>query len=307
MIRKFYYLFFICFFLACKTQKIDKKIIKWIPEFQWPVYKKLYPNIPYFSSTFGEPRRDHFHNGLDIAGDAKAVYPLSAGKLLYSFERKDKPFENPRGPGNSIVLDHGYGWWSGYYHLEEIFLDNGNYHLEKAIGTMGNTGRSSGKHLHFYASSHYGRKLVNLLRYLPLSKDPNPPKINYLVIMEENDVIARLSHGKLQKIQLSKNFPIYLEIEDPGLEKNSRRGIYTLAWQLNKDKKQEIKFDELVYKDGTWLLANKKFDSVYKKWFYYLEDLKFQNGQNFLRIEATDFAKNTSKVNFEILVEDYEN
>jgi murein DD-endopeptidase MepM/ murein hydrolase activator NlpD len=52
--------------------------------------------------------------------------------------------------GNAVVIDHGWGVFSGYWHLAEINVNTGDL-LEPGdlIGMVGNTGRSAGPHLHF--------------------------------------------------------------------------------------------------------------------------------------------------------------
>ncbi len=52
--------------------------------------------------------------------------------------------------GNAIVLDHGVGVYSGYWHLSEISVEAGQMvGPGDAIGLVGNTGRSTGAHLHW--------------------------------------------------------------------------------------------------------------------------------------------------------------
>ena len=50
----------------------------------------------------------------------------------------------------SVFIDHGHGIQTRYAHLSKIFVKKGeSVDLGEAIGKIGNTGRSTGKHLHY--------------------------------------------------------------------------------------------------------------------------------------------------------------
>ena len=52
--------------------------------------------------------------------------------------------------GKSVFVDHGYGIQTRYAHLSIIFVKEGkSLLLWQPIGKIGNTGRSTGKHLHY--------------------------------------------------------------------------------------------------------------------------------------------------------------
>ncbi len=55
-------------------------------------------------------------------------------------------------PGRLVVLDHGLGLYTLYFHLEEVGVQpEALVHRGEPIGTVGSTGRATGPHLHFGA------------------------------------------------------------------------------------------------------------------------------------------------------------
>jgi murein DD-endopeptidase MepM/ murein hydrolase activator NlpD len=64
------------------------------------------------------------------------------------------------GYGNLVVIDHGNGWQSLYAHLNDIYVVCGqSIYQGTTIASLGNTGNSSGSHLHFELI--YGSAKVN--------------------------------------------------------------------------------------------------------------------------------------------------
>ena len=101
------------------------------------------------------------HRGIDIAGnEGMAIFAADAGVVVYSGW-------NNYGYGNVVILDHGTGFQTLYAHMSAINVGCGqSVGQGEVIGAFGNTGNSSGAHLHFEVmTSRYGK--VNPWDFLP--------------------------------------------------------------------------------------------------------------------------------------------
>jgi murein DD-endopeptidase MepM/ murein hydrolase activator NlpD len=93
------------------------------------------------------------HEGIDIGGvEGSAVYASDTGVVVYSGWSE-------YGYGNMIVIDHGNGWQTAYAHLQYTSVGCGQaIYRGDTIGALGNTGNSTGPHLHFeMKSTIYGK------------------------------------------------------------------------------------------------------------------------------------------------------
>jgi murein DD-endopeptidase MepM/ murein hydrolase activator NlpD len=107
----------------------------------WPTKGWLTSRYGYRVSPFTNKRQ--FHAGIDIAGaTGTPVLAPARGKVV---------FAGKRGPlGNAVIIDHGYGIRTQYGHNDEVFVKTGE-EIERGrkIATLGNSGRSTGPHLHY--------------------------------------------------------------------------------------------------------------------------------------------------------------
>jgi murein DD-endopeptidase MepM/ murein hydrolase activator NlpD len=108
----------------------------------------VWPARGWVTSDFGQ-RLDPYtaervmHAGLDIAAEpGKPVYAPSDATVAYSGSEGNY--------GNVIVLDHGYGVKTRFGHLADVLVKLGDrVKRGEQLGTVGNTGRSTGPHLHY--------------------------------------------------------------------------------------------------------------------------------------------------------------
>lgn len=124
---------------------------------EWPTLsKRLTSNFGYRTDPF--TGRASFHAGVDIAGKiGDPVYAAGAGKVITA--AKDSSH------GKYIVVEHPGGLQSWYLHLSKISISEGDTVTKgQRIGSLGNTGRSTGPHLHFEIVKQ--EKAVDPLPYL---------------------------------------------------------------------------------------------------------------------------------------------
>lgn len=87
----------------------------------------------------------YLHKGIDLAtyraGDI--VQATADGKVV-TIEYQ------PDGYGKYIIIEHKLGFYTRYAHLKDIYVSKGDRVQQgQAIGAVGNTGRSTGPHLHY--------------------------------------------------------------------------------------------------------------------------------------------------------------
>jgi murein DD-endopeptidase MepM/ murein hydrolase activator NlpD len=115
------------------------------------------------TSTFGFRKspftglRD-FHHGLDIgAKTGSSVKATADGKVTFASKQGSL--------GNLVIIDHGHGMLTRYGHLSKILINRGDIVKRgEIIGEVGNTGRSTGSHLHYEV--HLNGVPVNPQKYI---------------------------------------------------------------------------------------------------------------------------------------------
>ncbi len=126
----------------------DKKqdSLKYLPALR-PVLKG------FISSPFGNRfhpvyHKYRHHDGVDISAPrGTSVYASADGTVRYAGING--------GYGKMVILDHKYGYRTGYGHLQKIFVRKGQFVKRgEKIGEVGNTGISTGPHLHYEVRYH---------------------------------------------------------------------------------------------------------------------------------------------------------
>lgn len=89
-----------------------------------------------------DPRYTEFHPGIDIRSNFQSVRASKYGQVTFTGWLG--------GYGKTVVIAHPGGWKTLYGHLSHILVRTGQYVKQgQQIAVSGNTGRSTGAHLHF--------------------------------------------------------------------------------------------------------------------------------------------------------------
>jgi murein DD-endopeptidase MepM/ murein hydrolase activator NlpD len=113
----------------------------------------IWPVRGYLSTTFGNridpfTSQIDFHSGIDISTPIGTPVQAPSDGVVVSCENKG-------GYGNSMILDHGHGVVTRYAHLERYKARPGQrVQRGDVIAFVGNTGKSTGPHLHYEVWVH---------------------------------------------------------------------------------------------------------------------------------------------------------
>jgi murein DD-endopeptidase MepM/ murein hydrolase activator NlpD len=140
-----------------QAQKAREEKARLAPAVIWPTGSKV------ITSSFGY-RSDPFkgvsayHSGIDIAGNiGDPVYAAMDGVVTSA--------EQMGARGKYIIIKHDNGLETWYMHLNGMIVSPGDKVTKgEQIGMLGNTGRSTGPHLHFQVVKQ--NKPVNPLNYV---------------------------------------------------------------------------------------------------------------------------------------------
>ena len=113
----------------------------WDASFIMPVDSEVIETFGKRSIINGQPRSPH--TGVDLRGKrGTPVKASNSGEVIFT---GDHFFT-----GNTVVIDHGAGIMSMYFHLDKINVNKGDkISRGDVLGNIGSTGRATGPHLHW--------------------------------------------------------------------------------------------------------------------------------------------------------------
>lgn len=125
--------------------------------FIWPLFGEVVS--PFGWRVHPVLQYRHHHNGIDIdVLEETTVHAAAMGRVTFIGEEE--------GYGTLIVLSHTEDYVTAYGHLSEVFVHSGQFvEAGQPIAESGNTGISSGPHLHFEVRNR--EFPIDPMRYLP--------------------------------------------------------------------------------------------------------------------------------------------
>jgi len=248
-----------------------QEINPWTPPLDIPIQ---------LSGTFGELRNNHFHAGLDIRTqgrqglEVKSVLPGKIKRIRVSTS----------GYGKALYVQHFDGTTSVYAHLKkfapkiEAYVKAKQYQKEsftlqlfpkddeldieqeELIGYSGNTGGSSGPHLHFEIRDSKDQSPLNPMQY-PLSiQDTQRPQIQNFYIYSSADNYQSKKEYPLNKkndsvyttaaIETGGAIQVGLRLFDRQNLSYSKNGIYSASVRLNGKEKFSYSIDRISFEDS---------------------------------------------------------
>lgn len=159
-----------------KAEQISKQIDRSITSYStlknhleqkftnWRHIPSISPTTGRFSSAFGlrthpiTGERNKMHAGIDISNSKWTPIFATADGVVNRVQHGDFF-------GNFVVIDHGNGFITKYGHMHQAMVKPGQFVKRyDFLGYMGNTGRSTGNHLHYEV--HFNGKPQNPMRYI---------------------------------------------------------------------------------------------------------------------------------------------
>ncbi len=292
--------------------------------------------------NYGEVRSNHFHSGLDFSTQTKIGFPVIAS--FDGYVSRIKTSEN--GYGKAVYIDHSNGLSTVYAHLHRygktiepfVFTEQEkqkNYSVElfpernkimirqgDTIGWSGNSGGSSGPHLHYEIRNTKSEKPLNPISYFPQIKDTIPPLIksitiysikeNFLSIFPWHEIkpmeTSRGNYSYTELINISGEIGIGFTGYDQANNDNAILGIDEVELYANEKlvfarKMSDFSFEETRNANGLIDYSKGQRTGNITERCYKLPGVKFSQ-YVFLKNSGVVDSENDSTINFRLMLRD---
>ena len=234
------------------------------------------------NGNFGESRSNHFHSGIDIKTQLKEglkVFSVAKGNIS-----RIKIAHG--GFGKAIYVSHPNGYTTVYAHLKkfnnsieefvkkiqykkqsyevDLYLNTSDLKVfnNEVIGFSGNTGSSSGPHLHFETRKTVNQKALNPLLFGIEIKDTRRPVVNSLYMYKKlksgsislpyKVVLNKINDSTFATKKIKVNGLVSFGLsgfDRQDLAKN-KNGIYEISTFLNENLINSMKFDSFFFEES---------------------------------------------------------
>ena len=231
------------------------------------------------AGTFGELRKNHFHSGIDIKTKQKINIPIYASQSGYISRIKVSPF----GFGKALYINHPAGYTTVYAHLEnfneeitkiahdehfrqkkneiDFSIKENQITVKKGdlIAFSGNTGSSSGPHLHFEIRETKTQKVLNPMLFGFPILDITKPVINSILVYDKLNNKRKIDVKEINGeytisdiLVLDNYFNMAISTVDFLDAAPNKCGVFTINLFLNdslnyKNKMEKFSFSETRY------------------------------------------------------------
>lgn len=302
----------------------------------------------YLSAPFGSLRDNHFHSGMDIRTYEKTGLPVYAIEDGYVVRIK----YSSTGYGKAIYINHPNGFTSVYGHLENAngaiadYIKKYQYEIKDfdfdhfpgkdrlkvrkgdTIAWSGNSGTSTGPHLHFEIRETRTEEIMNPQLFGIFGVDTLPPAIKNLLFYNLNfnrpvlmKTLAVPQTDSVLKDTVVLNFNklgIAVEAIDKLVDAKKEYSIYGLELSVDNRPMYRFRLDRFAFDETRCVnvhidYAEYKDKSIrYQKLFVddgnvinlysYLRNkgkyLFADNKPHLFKLSARDFAGNQASINF---------
>jgi hypothetical protein len=335
--KLYFYIFFILFpFLSVKSQPVEKN--------KYPFRSPVDLDIR-LSGNFAELRGSHFHAGIDIKTNGTIghnIYSIADG---YVSRIKVSPY----GYGNALYIRHPNGYTSVYGHLSRFniqigqYVSNKQYNLKKfavdlypqpdeipvnmgdVIALSGNSGGSTGPHLHFEIRKSATEKPQNPLFWDFEIADNIAPRFHHLILNPLSDhAQINGSHSraifKLDKeksnyytkdksiITVSDTIGVVAHVNDYLNNTHNKCGVYELKMYVDDNLHYHLKMDDLSFAENRYILIHADYqlelDENIKAHKCYVDEGNHFSGYEFIENQGLLFVAPGQKKNVKIIATD---